>query len=170
MGKSNNVIRPFSFDSQLITRSYKVLLRNINSNVQAEISVISSMQKKSKGNKWNRKSSFWENMDNLVSYYGEAINKLNIGILNPKIIVFYIFIYKKRDLFVWLVEESTRRVWSYWRGCKFNFLKETGQIGNMVKSLLWQILLKDLLHRCTFFISEREEENWIFNLITAFNL
>lgn len=49
-------------------------------------------------------------MDNLVSYYGEAINKLNIGILNPKLIVFYIFIYKKRDLFVWLVAECTRRV------------------------------------------------------------
>ena len=51
--KSNNVIKPFSFGSQLIIRSYKVLLRNINSNVQAGISMISSMQK-SKGSKWNR--------------------------------------------------------------------------------------------------------------------
>ena len=35
-------------------------------------------------------------MENLLSYYDEAITKLNISILNPKITVFYIFIYKKR--------------------------------------------------------------------------
>ena len=49
-------------------------------------------------------------MENLLSYYDEAITKLNISILNPKITVFYIFIYKKKDLFVWLVAECTRRV------------------------------------------------------------
>ena len=120
-------------------------------------------KKKSKGNKWNRKSSFWENMENLLSYYDEAINKLNISILNPKITVFYIFIYKKKDLFVWLVAECTRRVWSYWRGCKTTFLKRNSdKFGNMVKSLLWKILLKDLLHRCTFFISEKRRRKLNF--------
>lgn len=49
-------------------------------------------------------------MDNLLSYYGEAINKLNISMLNTKITIFYIIIYKKKDLFVWLVAECTRRV------------------------------------------------------------
>lgn len=118
--------------------------------------------KKSKGNKWNRKSSLWENMDNLLSYYDEANNKLN-STLNPKLIVFYIFIYKKRDLFVWLVAECTRKVWSYWRGCKTTFLKKNSdKFGNMVKSLLWQILLKDLLHRCTFFISEKRRRKLNF--------
>lgn len=160
--KSNNVIRPFSFGSQLIIRSYKVLLRNINSNVQAGISMISSMQK-SKGNKWNRKSNFWENIDNLLSYYGEAINKLNISMLNTKITIFYIIIYKKKDLFAWLVAECTRRVWSYWRGCKTTFLKRNSdKFGNMVKSLLWKILLKDLLHRCTFFLSEKRRRKLNF--------
>ena len=49
-------------------------------------------------------------MENLLSHYDEAINKLNISILNPKITVFYIFIYKKKGLFVWLVAECIRRV------------------------------------------------------------
>lgn len=36
-------------------------------------------------------------MGNLLSYYGETINKLNISKLNCKMKMFYIFIYKKKD-------------------------------------------------------------------------